>query len=138
MQKQLYFDNNLIFDNKTFHRILNDIYNDPCRVTQLGMSDINDIMILTDNEIKLKKDIAIIYYYGEMRLIGFNNKTNHFELFNLPSKFENILRNIDCFCFNESNIVTMLDSQFETVDFYFNDGTYTFDAGDYIMYYIFP
>lgn len=138
MQNQLYFDNNLIFDNLTFHRILNDIYNDPCKVTQLGMSDVNNLMDLTDTEIKLKKDIVIIYYYGEIRLIGLNKKTNQFEIFNLPPKFENILRNIDCFCFNESTIITMLDSQFEAIDFYFSDGEYTFDAGDHIMYYIFP
>jgi hypothetical protein len=118
--------------------MLIDIYNEPCKVTQLGKSDINDIMDLTDNKIKLREDIVVIYYYGEIRLIGLNKDTNHFEIFNLPQRFENVLRNIECFCFNESNIITLLDSQFEEMDFYFTNGTYTFDSNEHIMYYIIP
>ena len=139
MQKQLYInENELIFNERTFKTILKDIYNDPCKVTQLGMSDIKDIMELTDNEIKLKKDIVVIYYYGEIRLIGYNESTNCFEIFNLPVNFEIILRNIDYFYFYESNIMTLLKSEYDKIDYYFSNDGYTFDANDHIMYYIIP
>ena len=139
MQKQLYInENELIFNERTFKTILKDIYNDPCKVTQLGMSDIKDIMELTDNEIKLKKDIVVIYYYGEIRLIGYNESPNCFEIFNLPVNFEIILRNIDYFYFYESNIMTLLKSEYDKIDYYFSNDGYTFDANDHIMYYIFP
>lgn len=139
MQKQLYInENELNFNDRTFKTILKDIYNDPCKVTQLGMSDIKDIMELTDNEIKLKKDIVVIYYYGEIRLIGYNESTNCFEIFNLPVNFEIILRNIDYFYFYESNIMTLLKSEYDKIDYYFSNDGYTFDANDHIMYYIFP
>lgn len=139
MQKQLYInENELNFNERTFKTILKDIYNDPCKVTQLGMSDIKDIMELTDNEIKLKKDIVVIYYYGEIRLIGYNESTNCFEIFNLPVNFEIILRNIDYFYFYESNIMTLLKSEYDKIDYYFSNDGYTFDANDHIMYYIIP
>lgn len=139
MQKQLYInENDLNFNDRTFKTILKDIYNDPCKVTQLGMSDIKDIMELTDNEIKLKKDIVVIYYYGEIRLIGYNESTNCFEIFNLPVNFEIILRNIDYFYFYESNIMTLLKSEYDKIDYYFSNDGYTFDANDHIMYYIIP
>lgn len=139
MQKQLYInENDLIFNDRTFKTILKDIYNDPCKVTQLGMSDIVEIMELTDNEIKLKKDIVVIYYYGEIRLIGYNESTNCFEIFNLPVNFEIILRNIDYFYFYESNIMTLLKSEYDKIDYYFSNDGYTFDANDHIMYYIIP
>lgn len=139
MQKQLYInENDLNFNERTFKTILKDIYNDPCKVTQLGMSDIKDIMELTDNEIKLKKDIVVIYYYGEIRLIGYNESTNCFEIFNLPVNFEIILRNIDYFYFYESNIMTLLKSEYDKIDYYFSNDGYTFDANDHIMYYIIP
>ena len=120
---ELSFSNKLTFNHDVFKRILCDLYNYPCKVTQLGISDIEHIMELTDNSIKLKKDIAIIYYYGEMRLIGFNYITKRFEIFNLPSKFERILSKLDCFYFNESTIKTLLDSQFEAIDFYYEQSS---------------
>lgn len=135
---ELSFSNNLTFNHDVFKRILCDLYNYPCKVTQLGISDIEHIMELTDNSIKLKKDIAIIYYYGEMRLIGFNCITKRFEIFNLPSKFEHILSKLDCFYFNESTIKTLLDSQFEVIDFYYKQDNITFDANEHLMYYIYP
>lgn len=139
MQKQLYInENDLIFNDRTFKTILKDIYNDPCKVTQLGMSDIEEIMELTETEIKLKKDIVVIYYYSEIRLIGYNETTNCFEIFNLPADFEIILRNIGYFSFYESNIMSLLKSEYDKIDYYYSDGTYTFDADDHIMYYIFP
>ena len=119
MQNHLYFDDKFVFDKTTLKDIVTDIYNNPCTVTQLGKKDISHIVDLTDNEIKLKENIAIIYYYGELRLIGLNLKTKQFEIFNLPTQFENILRNIDCFSFNESTIITLLDSQYDEIDFYF-------------------
>lgn len=137
MLKQLYInENDLIFNDRTFKTILKDIYNDPCKVTQLGMSDINEIMDLTDTEIKLKKDIVVIYYYGEIRLIGYNETTNCFEIFNLPVNFEIILRNIDYFYFTESNIMTLLKSKYDKIDYYYSNGEYTFDTNDHVMYYI--
>lgn len=137
--KQISFnDSDLVFNHTTFKTILKDIYNDPCKVTRLSMSDIVEIMELTDNSIKLKKDIVIIYYYGEIRLIGYNQTIEQFEIFNLPSQFENILKNTDCFCFYESTIMTLLDSQFEEIDFFFSSENYTFDNNEHIMYYIFP
>lgn len=138
MLKQLYLNTDINFDYTTFKTILNDIYNDHTKVYDLSISDLNNIMYLTDTEITLKKDIVIIYYYGLFRLILFNPYANHFKMFNLPQQFENVLKNIDCFCFNETQRLTLLDSQFDELDFYFSDGTYTFDANDHIMYYIFP
>ena len=135
---ELSFSNKLTFNHDMFKRILCDLYNHPRKVTQLGISDIEHIMELTDNSIKLKKDIAIIYYYGEMRLIGFNCIAKRFEIFNLPSKFEYILSKLDCFYFNESTIKTLLDSQFEAIDFYYEQDNITFDANEHIMYYIYP
>lgn len=136
MDYRLYFSETNFLNS--FNQILIDIYNDPCKTTQLEISDINDVMDLNNNEIRLKKDIAIIYYYNEIRLIGLNETTKHFELYNLPNNFKNVLKHIDCFYFNESTISTLLDSEFEEIDYYFSDGEYTFDSNNYIMYYIFP
>lgn len=144
---ELSFSDKLTFNHDMFKRILKDLYNHPCKVTQLGISDIEHIMELSDNSIKLKKDIAIIYYYGQIRLIGFNYITEHFEIFNLPSKFEYILSVLDCFYFNESTIKTLLDSQFEVIDFYYEQSSQPsayeqdniiFDANEHLMYYIYP
>lgn len=105
---------------------------------ELGNKDIKNIMELTTNQIKLKKNIAIIYYYDQIRLIGFNKLSNKFEFFNLPLRFDNIFRKLSCFYLNESKIDTLLNSQFEEADFYFSENGYTFDANDHIMYYITP
>ena len=79
------------FNQKTFQRILSDLHSNPCKVMELGNKDIKNIMHLTNNEIKLKKNIAIIYYYDQIRLIGFNKLSKKFEFFNLPLRFYNIL-----------------------------------------------
>lgn len=139
MTNQLYVnENDLVFDQKTFKTMLRDIYNDPCRVTQLSMSDIEELMELTDYTIKLKKDIVVIYYYGEIRLIGYNKTRQHFEIFNLPINFEIVLRQIHWFSFYESNIVGLLNSEYEEIDYYYSTEEYTFDNNDHKMYYIFP
>lgn len=148
---KLYFDDNIccaptnsndeentIFNYDTFQRILTDLHSNPCKVMELGNKDIKNIMELTTNQIKLKKNIAIIYYYDQIRLIGFNKLSNKFEFFNLPLRFDNIFRKLSCFYLNESKIDTLLNSQFEEADFYFSENGYTFDANDHIMYYITP
>lgn len=137
-QYELSFFEKLAFNHDIFKRILKDLHNHPCKVTQLGINDIEHIMELTDNSIILKKDIAIIYYYGQMRLIGFNYITEHFEIFNLPSKFEYILSELDCIYFNESTIKTLLDSQFEIIDFYYEQDNIIFDSNEHLMYYVYP
>lgn len=139
MLNQLYInENDLNFNDRTFKTILKDIYNDPCKVAQLSMSDIEEIMELTDTEIKLKKDIVVIYYYSEIRLIGYNETTNCFEIFNLPVDFEMILRNIGYFSFYESNIMSLLKSEYVKIDYYYSEEGYTFDNNNHIMYYIIP
>lgn len=148
---KLYFDENIccaptnsnnektmIFNYDTFQRILSDLHSNPCKVMELGNKNIENIMELTNNQIKLKKSIAIIYYYDQIRLIGFNKLSNKFEFFNLPLRFDNIIRKLSCFYLNESKIDTLLNSQFEEADFYFSENGFTFDANDHIMYYIFP
>lgn len=132
------FGDKIPFNYGIFKRILNDLYTYPCKVTQLGYVDIEDIIELSDNLILLKQDIVIIYYYGEIRLIGFNHITDRFEIFNIPSKFEHILSKLDCFCFNESTIKTLLDSQFEAIDFYYSQDGYRFEPNGHLMYYIYP
>ena len=129
---------NIIFNYDTFQRILSDLHSNPCKVMELGNKDIKNIMELTTNQIKLKKNIAIIYYYDQIRLIGFNKLSNKFEFFNLPLRFDNIFRKLSCFYLNESKIDTLLNSQFEEADFYFSENGFTFDANDHIMYYIIP
>lgn len=148
---KLYFDENpcclnsnqtnteqTLFNYDTFQRILSDLHSNPCKVMELGNKDIKNIMELTTNQIKLKKNIAIIYYYDQIRLIGFNKLSNKFEFFNLPLRFDNIFRKLSCFYLNESKIDTLLNSQFEEADFYFSENGFTFDANDHIMYYIIP
>lgn len=159
---KLYFDDNICcapdqpnlddfqFNYDTFQRILSDLHSNPCKVMELGNKDIKNVMELTTNQIKLKKNIAIIYYYDQIRLIGFNKLSNKFEFFNLPLRFDNIFRKLSCFYgsedpqtssksyLNESKIDTLLNSQFEEVDFYFSENGFTFDANDHIMYYITP
>ena len=132
------FGDKIPFNYSIFKRILNDLYTHPCKVTQLGYVEIEEIMELSDDVILLKQDIVIIYYYGEMRLIGFNYLTDRFEIFNIPSKFEYILSKLDCFCFNESTIKTLLDSQFEAIDFYYSQDGYLFEPNGHLMYYIYP
>lgn len=131
-------ENTIIFNYDTFQRILSDLHSNPCKVMELGNKDIKNIMELTTNQIKLKKNIAIIYYYDQIRLIGFNKLSNKFEFFNLPLRFDNIFRKLSCFYLNESKIDTLLNSQFEEADFYFSENGFTFDANDHIMYYIIP
>lgn len=147
---KLYFDKNQCcaptqinsddfqFNYDTFQRILSDLHSNPCKVMELGNKDIKNIMELTTNQIKLKKNIAIIYYYDQIRLIGFNKLSNKFEFFNLPLRFDNIFRKLSCFYLNESKIDTLLNSQFEEADFYFSENGFTFDANEHIMYYIYP
>ena len=147
---KLYFDDNIccaptktnpettIFNYDTFQRILSDLHSNPCKVMELGNKDIKNVMELTTNQIKLKKNIAIIYYYDQIRLIVFNKLSNKFEFFNLPLRFDNIFRKLSCFYLNESKIDTLLNSQFEEADFYFSENGFTFDANDHIMYYITP
>lgn len=141
------FGDKIPFNYSIFKRILTDLYTHPCKVTQLGYVDLEDIMELTDDIILLKQDIVIIYYYGEIRLIGFNYITDRFEIFNIPSKFEHILSKLDCFCFNESTIKTLMNSQFEVMDFYYEQSSqpsaysqdvYIFDPNGHLMYYIYP
>lgn len=144
------FEETIIFNYDTFQRILSDLHSNPCKVMELGNKDIKNIMELTNNQIKLKKSIAIIYYYDQIRLIGFNKLSNKFEFFNLPLRFDNIFRKLSCFYgsedpqtssksyLNESKIDTLLNSQFEEADFYFSENGFTFDANDHIMYYIYP
>lgn len=132
------FESEITFNYDIFKYILNNLHSNPCKVTQLGYEDIEDIMELTDDIILLKKDIAIIYYYGEIRLIGFNFISNQFEIFNLPSKFEHVLSKLDCIYFNESTIKTLLNSQFEVIDFYYSQDGYLFEPNGHLMYYIYP
>lgn len=139
MTNQLYVnENDLVFDNRLFKTMLRDIYNDPCRVSELSMSEVEELMELTDYSIKLKKDIVIIYYYNEIRLIGFNKSRHRFEIFNLPEMVQWVLRHIHWFIFYESNIIGLLNSEYEEIDYYFSAEGYTFDNNDHKMYYIFP
>ena len=78
---KLYFDENQCcaptqinsddfqFNYDTFQRILSDLHSNPCKVMELGNKDIKNVMELTTNQIKLKKNIAIIY--SRLRLLGF-------------------------------------------------------------------
>lgn len=60
-------ENNFTYD--TFQCILSDLHSNPCKVMELGYKDIENIMKIKNNEIKLKKSIVIIY--SRLRLLGF-------------------------------------------------------------------
>ena len=128
------------FDEKTFEDIKLSIYNNPTAVYYISPKSLAELMEITFKRIKLLNSICVIKYYDELRIVGYEQSSQAYNLYTLPDNFEHIMANLGI-VFENTTYLNIQQTQLDTIDYYVSMNTsddikWEFDNNGFKIYTI--